>query len=396
MYDIIIVGGGFSALVLANSLLDNKKDNFIILERNDRVGKKILVTGNGRCNLTNADLSVSHYHGADPAFCRHALEKYDNGAIERFFNQKGLPLTIEDGKYYPLSRVANCVLDVLRFRLDDHAVTGAFVDKVKKTGDFFTVSASTGEYKAKKVVFAFGGKSGQNLGTDGRSYALAQSLGHKITALSPSLVQMKSGTFGKGLKGIKHYAKVGLYDDKRFICESSGDFLITDTGVSGNTVFTLSAYLVGLKAPRLKVDFIPETTDENIFAVLMNKKAVFGDMKGRTLLTGCIHSRLAEFIAAKAGIADTPIKDIPAEVIKSVVHTAKNYPVTIDGTHGYEYSQVTHGGIATRDVDDVTYESKLVKGLYIIGEALDIDGDCGGYNLQFSFSSACCAAESLV
>mgnify|MGYP003571278812 CR=1 FL=1 len=393
----IIIGGGFSGLVLANLLVENNRTNFLLLERNDRVGKKILVTGNGRCNLTNDDLRLSHYHSKNPSFFEYAIKKYDNGVIEGFFNRRGLLLTRENGRVYPLSRVANAVLDALRYPVADHVVTGALVGQVKKEGRFFTVEDANGNaYRAEKVVLAFGGRSGQNLGTDGRGYRLAESLGHSVTATYPSLVQMKSKCFGKGLKGIKHYAKVALYDDKRYICQNAGDFLITDTGVSGNTVFELSSQLGGLNKPILKVDFVPEYDEQVIRAALGNKRRAFGFLSAREILTGYVHAKLSSFIAEKTSVADKKIYELSQSKVDEIVSLVKKFPVPIDGTAGFDMSQVTRGGIDTKDVDPVTMESKIVKGVYIIGEALDVDGDCGGYNLQWAFSSASAVAESVI
>ena len=396
MYDIVIVGGGFSGLVLANKLKSKGVENFALIERNERVGKKILATGNGRCNLTNLDLDVSHYHGSDPSFAEYALKKFDNRAIEGFFFEKGLLLTSENGKVYPLSKVANSVLDSLRLGLEKHFLTGRYVADIRREGGCFICKTSGGEeISAKKVALAFGGKSGQNMGTDGTSYALAQKFGHKLTALAPALVKMKTSAFGKGLKGVKHNARVDLYDDKRFIFSETGDFLITDGGVSGNAVFYLSARLAGLKKPQLKVDFIPEHDAGVILSALKNKIRSFGFLSGRELLTGYVHSALASFIAVKEGMASVSLKDLDEKSVEKAVELAKNFTVLVEGAGGFAESQVTHGGITTKDVDDKTFESKLQKGLYIIGEALDVDGDCGGYNLQFAFSSACAAAEDL-
>ena len=397
MYDVIIVGGGFSGLVLANLLLDKKFNNFLLLERNDRVGKKILVTGNGRCNLTNTDLSVKNYHGEHPDFCQYAIKKYDNEVIARFFKQMGLLLSEENGKVYPLSKVANSVLDTLRFRLDGYVKTGRFVSEVVKKSGSFCVAADGGErFYAKNVVFAFGGNSGQNMGTDGRSYRLASAFGHRVTKLFPSLVQMRSDKFGKGLKGIKHYAKVSLYDDKRYICSSSGDFLITDTGVSGNTVFTLSAYLYEARQPRLLVDFIPEYDVKAVTDALYHKSERFGDiLSAGDLLTGYVHGKLSYHIAAELSLQKRRINELASDDIYNMVRLVKEYPVPITGTLGFDFSQVTHGGVSTEGVSNETMESRIVPGLYIIGEALDIDGDCGGYNLQWAFSSACAAAEAI-
>lgn len=397
MYDVIIVGGGFSALIAANRLAEGNLNNFIVLEKNDRVGKKILVTGNGRCNLTNAVLSVANYHGADPSFAAYALKKYDNRSIAAFFENRGLLLAEEDGRFYPLSKVANAVSDALRFGAKDKTVTGAKVTDIERASGAFVVKCADGRsFEGKKVILAFGGRSGQGMGTDGSSYILAQKFGHGVTKLSPSLVQLKTDDFGKGLKGIKQFAKVALYDGYRHIRDAEGDFLIADGGVSGNTVFTLSAAIGDYSSPRLMVDFIPTRGKKELVTALKNKVAFYGGLTGADLLTGCVHSRMSAFFAEKTGISKHRLDMLGEDKIEDTVALAKDFSVKVTGTFGFSNSQVTHGGIKTEDVDDVTYESKLEKGVYIIGEALDVDGDCGGYNLQFAYSSAMCAAEHIL
>ena len=365
MKKLIIVGGGYSALVLGGALLENNFKDFLILERNDRVGKKILVTGNGRCNLTNDRLDFSFYHGGRTDFIEYALKKYDNASVERFFARRGLLLTRENGRVYPLSRVSASVLDALRLPLADYVVTGAFVKDIKKTGDCFLLKTADGQtYKTENVVLSCGGKSGQNLGTDGSSYCLAETLGHTITKLYPSLKN------------------------------SVGDFLITEKGVSGNSVFDLSSEISSTKKPLFSVDFLPEYKFALVVDALKNKRGFYPDVAAKNMLTGYVHSAFSEHVANRLGIHDMPLSSVDDNTIKSAVELVKNYPVKIDGVGGFEFSQVTHGGVDTRAVNQKTMESKLCRGLYFTGEILDVDGDCGGYNLQWAYSSAMVVSES--
>ncbi|MBR1891549.1 MAG: aminoacetone oxidase family FAD-binding enzyme [Clostridia bacterium] len=395
MKKLIIVGGGYSALVLGGALLENNFKDFLILERNDRVGKKILVTGNGRCNLTNDRLDLSFYHGGRTDFIEYALKKYDNASVERFFARRGLLLTRENGRVYPLSRVSASVLDALRLPLADYVVTGAFVKDIKKTGDCFLLKTADGQtYKTENVVLSCGGKSGQNLGTDGSSYRLAETLGHTITKLYPSLTFVLSSTFPKGLKGIKHFASVTLVDGDKPVKNSVGDFLITEKGVSGNSVFDLSSEISSTKKPLFSVDFLPEYKFALVVDALKNKRGFYPDVAAKNMLTGYVHSAFSEHVALRLGIHDMPLSSVDDNTIKSAVELVKNYPVKIDGVGGFEFSQVTHGGVDTRAVNKKTMESKLCRGLYFTGEILDVDGDCGGYNLQWAYSSAMVVSES--
>ena len=395
MKKLIIVGGGYSALVLGGALLENNFKDFLILERNDRVGKKILVTGNGRCNLTNDRLDFSFYHGGRTDFIEYALKKYDNASVERFFARRGLLLTRENGRVYPLSRVSASVLDALRLPLADYVVTGAFVKDIKKTGDCFLLKTADGQtYKTENVVLSCGGKSGQNLGTDGSSYCLAETLGHTISKLYPSLTFVLSSTFPKGLKGIKHFASVTLLDGDKPVKNSVGDFLITEKGVSGNSVFDLSSEISSTKKPLFSVDFLPEYKFALVVDALKNKRGFYPDVAAKNMLTGYVHSAFSEHVANRLGIHDMPLSSVDDNTIKSAVELVKNYPVKIDGVGGFEFSQVTHGGVDTRAVNQKTMESKLCRGLYFTGEILDVDGDCGGYNLQWAYSSAMVVSES--
>ena len=397
MKDLVIIGGGFSGLTMANMLLDSGYNDFCVLERLDRVGKKILVTGNGRCNLTNARLSQKNYHGQDPAFCAYAIERFDNFALENFFSEKGLLLTKEGDKYFPLSKVANCVLDALRMRLEGYLMTDSKVISVTaRDGGFLIKTASGQTYFSKKVVFACGGAAGQNLGTDGEAFSLIKAFGHTVTDLYPSLTQFKCSAVGKGLKGIKQNAKVGLYDDKTLICTETGDFLFGENQISGNTVFALSSRYWGLKKPLVKVDFAPEVDAQTLYAALKNKIKNYPALSCCDALTGFVHGRLATHFASIVGVTKLRVDGLNGEDINALIRLVKEYELPVDGVFDFKSAQVTHGGVTVGEVDNKTFESKLVKGLYIVGEALDIDGDCGGYNLQWAFSSAACAAEGII
>ncbi len=397
MKKVIIVGGGFSGLILANKLKDKNID-FLIVERNDRVGKKILATGNGRCNFTNENLSEDFYHGATKNFCSYAIKKFDNKAIEGFFENLGVLSARENGKVYPASYLANSILDALRLRLNDTEVlTNAKVIDIKKSGECFNLRLENGKIlKAENVVLAFGGKVGSQFGTDGSSYHLATAFGHKITDLYPSLVQMKcDGVSIKGLKGIKQKALVSLYDGGKFVKKTIGDLLFTDNGVSGNAIFYLSSYQIGVSKPNLVVDLLPDIDTDKIINSLQNKIKVYPNITGDKLLNGIVASRLSTKISAELGINNTKLSEIANEKLNLAIQKIKEYRLTVVGTIGFNNAQVTRGGVDTIDIDERTFESKLVKGLYIVGEALDVDGDCGGYNLQFAFSSAMCVSEAI-
>lgn len=396
-YFAVIIGGGFSGLCLASMLTNSFANKPIaLLEANKRVGKKILSTGNGQGNITNACLSAERYHG-DRAFACDVLKRYDNISLLNFFSNLGLIYAERDNKYYPASFFAGSVCDVLRFSLEEknteifteHCVT----EITKNKNGIFCVKCSNGEeFFALNVITAFGGSSGDGFCTDGSSYSLVKTLGHTITKLSPSLVQLKTEREKiKGLKGLKTEAEVKLCDQNKQLCFFFGDLLFTDFGVSGNTVFSASAYLSECKNPVLHIEFLPKISESDLTRALLNKSK--NKMTCSRLLVSVLPSRLALCICAAANVEPESYAD-EQSVIK-IVKAIKDYTLTVLGTAGFKSSQVTSGGINTREIDVKTMQSKLCKGLYIIGEALNVDGDCGGYNLQWAYSSAAVCAEAL-
>ncbi|MBR0189954.1 MAG: aminoacetone oxidase family FAD-binding enzyme [Clostridia bacterium] len=392
IYKAAIIGGGASGLLCAAELLSGenrlKGGDVVILERNDRVGKKLIATGNGQGNLTNAEISAENYSG-DSAFIKTFIEQSKLVNLTEYFKNLGI-ITEKDesGRIYPVSRQANSVLDILRAYLIGNnctIITGFKANKITERGGVFTVSAENGEkITAENVVLAVGGKAAKQFGTDGQAYALATAFNHKLTPLFPSLVQLKTEKEPiKGLKGIKLNATVALFDGNTFIKKASGDLLFTDYGVSGNTVFKISDKAATLKNPVLKIDFLPQFTDKELSEILA-KRTRDGFMSKTDILNGLVHKKLGETIVKQSG------GDL-ARTIKTV----KSFTVKVTGTLGFDYAQTTKGGIDTADIHPHSYESKLQKGLYITGEMLDVDGECGGYNLTFAFISGIIAARSI-
>ena len=394
-YTVAIVGGGFSALVLACSLNEKLQTKTLVFEKLSKVGKKILSTGNGRGNFTNEDLSPDRYHGGDPSFVEYAIKKFDNRLIRGFFAEMGVLSTVEDGRVYPLSLQANALLDCLRLSHKAAVMENGEVYSVKKDGDGFLLDTAAGIFRAENVVIAAGGTAAKNFGSDGSSYKLLKPFGHATGDLFPSLVQMRAESAAiKGLKGVKVKAKVALFDGDKLIRSTEGDLLFTDYGVSGNTVFYLSSYLPGLKEPRLLADLAPEADEQSLKEALKSRIKRYPDVQAEFLLSGVVHSALSLKIC-KGAFNGKKLGELSDSDVNRAVDLISNYGIKITGTLGFDYAQVTRGGILTKDVCDKTMESKLCKNLFICGEALDIDGDCGGYNLQWAFSSAKCVAEAL-
>lgn len=395
-YSVAIIGGGFSGLCAGVKLGKQLKENLLILEGNKRVGKKILATGNGQGNITNTIISEKYYHG-DVEFAKIALERYSNSELLSFFEELGLITDVYMGKVYPASFFAGAILDVLRFEIERLGVTlftESYVIKIIKDKQCFKILCSNGNvYYAKKVICAVGGKSGAGFLTDGKSYKLLTDLGHTLTELQPSLVQLKTEREKiKGLKGVKCDAIVSLYGEKGKIVSFNGDILFTDYGISGNSIFSLSAYLKGVKNPRLKIEFLP-----NIDRVKLEEKLISkckNNIEWEKLLISVLPSRLILAVLKECNLPFNELANV--KKIKKVVEVIKSFTLTIEGTAGFENSQVTAGGISTKEIDGNSMQSKKIKGLYVVGETLDVDGDCGGYNLQWAFTTAMIASEDVL
>lgn len=398
VYNVAVVGGGFSGLCAAVMLGSAKIKSVALFDANKRLGKKIQATGNGQGNLSNVDMTIEHYHG-DKAFAEKALSRYGKNEMLSFFTGLGLLTSEKDGKIYPASFCASSISDVLRFaveKCDTEQFIETRITKITKSNGVFTLTAEDGRrFLAKKVILAFGGSSGEGFSTDGKSYPLAVNFGHKITDLSPSLVQIKTER-GKirGLKGIKQQAKVTLLSGEKPVRTFSGDLLFTDYGISGNSVFSLSAYLKGVKNPAVKIEFLPDRSYEKLCSELIEKAKICGEPTCENLLISVLPTRLAQTIITESGLKLTD--KATERNAEKIARCIKNFTLKAEGTAGFGAAQVTAGGIDCKDVDFASMESKLASGLYIVGEALNVDGDCGGYNLQWAYTSAAVCANAIL
>lgn len=393
IYDCAIVGGGASGILCAVELLsgDNKLngDKIVILEKNDRIGKKLIATGNGQGNLSNATLSRDNYHG-DKSFIDAFLSKEKEIDTEKYFYNLGIPfLTDKDGKKYPVSKQASAVLDILKNILDYNKVlikTSFSVNKIEKEKGLFAVSDGKETILAKKLVISCGGKSSPHFGTDGNGYYLLTAIGHKLTKLYPSIVQVKADLKAiKGLSGLKEKAIVSAIVDGEKIKESKGDLLFTDYGLSGNTIFTLSSVLTDKENASVKIEFLPEFSEIEIEKIISDRLKNNGYIQKEDILCGIINKKIGKAVLSQ-------VKDFSAT---NIAKALKNFTVKITGTMGFNNAQTTKGGINTDDVNPFTMKSKLIDGLYLTGEILNVDGDCGGYNLTFAFITGILAGKDV-
>ena len=392
MTDVIIIGGGASGMMAALTAAENGR-SVLLLERQSRVGRKLLATGNGRCNLTNYNTSPARYHGEDGGFCAYALRAFDVGSTLQYFASLGLLTVNEDsGRVYPMSNMAGSVLDVLRYGLEHpriEVVTGQAVSSVKKTSGGFTVRTETDAFTAGKLILAAGGCAGSKVGGVMDGYRLAKALGHHRTALYPSLVQLKTDpTYPRALKGVKAECGITVLRGSGIVAENRGEVLFTEYGVSGPAIFDISrAVATGGEGLVCALDFFPDWDLREVLDWLRMRRQTMQAHEASTLLVGSCHTRLGQMLCKAAGFTSQPAADLTDSDLERIARQAKHFALPITGTCGFDQAQVTAGGLCTDEFDPETMKSRLVSGLYACGELLDVDGDCGGFNLQWAWAS---------
>lgn len=394
MNRVAIIGGGASGMSAAIAAAESGA-KVTIFESNDKLCKKILATGNGRCNLSNINVSVEHYHGHNTDFISHALKNFDVTYTIRKFEEMGILTKIEDkGKIYPYSGNASAVSEALRERikaLGVEVICGFEVkDIIKKKDGFMLVSYKNEREKCSAAIIATGGKASPASGSKGGGYQLLEKFGHTVTELKPSLVQIKTEPeTAKKLKGIKLNARVRIgdvYDD--------GEVLFTDYGLSGPPIFYLSAYADNQN--ELSLDFMPEYSEAQTEEILKQKRKNCPYMLLESFMSGIINKKVGQLILKQAGAAplSRAVSSLDDAEIKKIAQIIKCRKFKIDGTMSWNNAQVTKGGVRTNEFYADTMQSKLINGIFAAGEILDIDGDCGGYNLQWAWSSGFTAGKS--
>ena len=373
-----------------------------LYERQARVGRKLMATGNGRCNLTNTGAGPSNYHGEAPDFVRPALEAFPSEAALDFFRGLGLLAREEwGGRVYPLSNSANSVVDVLRQALDAAGVeliAGDRVRELRRAGSGYSVTTESGDKRSfDAVVVACGGLAGEKLGGGRDGYELLKALGHTRTALRPALVQITTEPmYPRSLKGIKADCALRVLSRGGLLASSCGELLFTETGVSGPAAFDVSRAVseAGDAKMELEIDFLRDYTSEEVLAHLQNRVKTAPELPASELLTGSVHNRLGRMLIKYADVeAAAPLSALSERELRTVAAACKRFKLPVRGTEGFANAQVTAGGIRTSEFDPRTLESRLCPRLFACGEVLDIDGDCGGYNLQWAWSSGVLAGH---
>ena len=399
--EIAVIGGGASGLIAAITARKAGK-KVTILERKERILKKVLVTGNGRCNLTNARASISNYFGKNILLIENILNNFTPQNVMDFFYELGVICNEEErGKVYPLSGQASSVVDALRFEAEKLGIkieTEFYVRKIEKDGFKFKIfSEDKRKIEANRVILSTGGQSYPELGSNGSGFQLAKDFGHSITKLSPAIVQLKTEKYQvKGLQGIKADTSVTAYGDNKKICTYNGELLFTDYGISGNVVFNISFVMPLYKNVEFEIDFMKKFDYNELYELLRKRKKIMAHLTMENYFNGMINKKLGQFLSKMSGIEklSKPVKDLNDNEIRKLCTSLKKYRINILETTGFKNAQVTAGGISLDEVNTDTLESKIMKGLYFSGEVLDVYGECGGFNLQWAWASGYIAGKN--
>ena len=398
---VTVIGGGAAGMMAALTAAE-QGNRVLLLERQNRVGRKLLATGNGRCNLTNLNQSPEYYHGAHPAFLAPAMEAFGAPDALEFFEALGLLTVAEDsGRVYPLSDQAGSVVDVLRFALEAAGVelrTEFDVTAIKQTKTGFKISSPSESILTEKVIICCGGMAGGKLGGTRSGYELLQSFGHSLTKLYPVLVQLKTdNTWVRSLKGVRADASVTLKRGGEVLAESAGEVQFADYGVSGPAIFEISRAAASAKGElSVHLDLLRNLDFNQVQNIIRQRQQSMPTLTLENLLTGMVHNRLGRTVLRYAGYdLNAPVSSLKPNDIKKIAGALGDFALPITGNMGFDGAQVTAGGIRTDEFRPDTLESKLVPGLYAAGEVLDVDGDCGGYNLQWAWASGRLAGKTL-
>lgn len=404
-YELAIIGGGPAGIMAALSASEHNS-GVCVIEGNERIGKKLLVTGDGKCNLTNRTMSETNYHSSNKGFFTNVLLQFSNEDTVKFFNGLGLTVKIEnEGRIYPMSLQASSVLDVLRFALNERRVaiiTNFKVKSIVKVESGFRIRDTDGKIiESRKLILACGGKAAPFTGSDGSGYDLAKSFGHRIIDPLPSLVQLKFDFEGlKGLAGVRFDGEAQIYINGEPSEKARGEILFTRFGSTGPAILKLSrissSELNRGRDVKIRINMFPDLNEANIEEILKNYSQSHGDRSIQDLMIGFINKKVIPILLKDAGFENIhmPAGKVTDQELHEIIKHLTEWEFCVSGTLPFNDAQVTVGGVDTKEVDPLTLESKIVKGLYFAGEILDVDGDSGGYNLQWAWSSGWVAGKS--
>ncbi|MBQ7015812.1 MAG: NAD(P)/FAD-dependent oxidoreductase [Firmicutes bacterium] len=401
MADVIIIGGGASGMTAAIQAAQLGV-SVCILEKKDRVGRKLLTTGNGRCNLSNRDLDFSHYHGSIAKLLPKLWKRMDADRVEEFWRELGIDYVEgENGKVYPRSLQAGSVVNALRRKIEELGIevrTETPVKEIRRIHQGYLVMTDKETIQTKVVILCAGGKAYPKLGADGEGARLAKNLKMQVNPLRPALCRLNLDfPFLKRLSGVKLTIPISLYWDGECQQTQQGEVLFTDTGLSGPPVLNLSRMVgEGLsqkKQMEVVLDLVPEMESGQLFSYMLDRMKRLSSWTLEEALEGWLPKKMVPVILLLAEVDRLQeAGSLHKRQIGAVCRVLKAFSASVSGLAGWEEAQITVGGIAEREVTE-RLESRKHKGLFLAGEVLDLDGDCGGYNLQWAVGSALIAAE---
>ncbi len=393
-----IIGGGASGMTAAIFASADKTSEVVIFEAKDTPGKKINGTGNGKCNFTNDNMDIKFYRGTDPGFASFALKSFTNETAKAFFTSMGIRPKEKNGGYiYPNSEEASSVSEALRLTCENSKVRFVFekVKSLKKENDIFLINGQPFD----KAIIACGSFANMKDVTDFNGYDLVKNMKHRITPLYPSLCQIRCGEkFFKTINGVRTEADIKVMVEGKEKAFETGEILFTDYGVSGIPAFQVSRFcaeaLGRSKKVEIRLNLMPQMTEQEVRSEIKNRMSGI-IKKGRTVeqaMIGLLNHKLNYVLLNLSGFQPTGgIKDITEEKTERLIKNLTDFRLQVVGTNDFSYAQVVAGGVDTREINCETMESKIVPGLYFAGEIIDIDGTCGGYNLQWAWSSGALA-----
>ena len=389
----IIIGAGAAGLCAAITAA-RAGQSVTLLEQNTKIAKKILVSGNGKCNIDNKYIDSRRFHSQNPSFIEDVLTAYGFDVVEKFFTSIGLELIEgKEGKIFPMSLQASSVVELLEYEAKRAGVEifcDCTVTSIDKNADTFTVETSQGSKISKKLLLTSGSPAAPQLGGSNSGYAFAAKMGHSLVPRHPSLVQLCSEeNWVKGASGVKVAGLAQLYANGEYITEKKGDLLFTNYGISGLAILDLSrevsTRLANFDYCELNLDLIPEMSKEKLINLLLSRIKKESEKPLALWLQGIINKKLISIILEQSKCKVRVEDQLNRKEINKLVHTIKNLKLSINDTKGFAGAEVATGGIDTTEVNPKTMESKLVPNLYFAGEILDVDGDRGGFNFHFAW-----------
>lgn len=424
-YDVIIIGAGASGLVAAIAAA-RQGSSVLVIERKEKAGKKILATGNGKCNYTNLVQTPECYRSDDSAYAMKVLSCFDVHQTLKFFEELGIYPKERNGYYYPNSEQATSVVQVLSMECERFQVTFRFDETVieLKKPDFTVVTEQTIKteenrkpinkhktekqmpeivrhtYQGRKLILSSGGCASPQLGSDGSGYRLAEGFGHSVIKPLPALVQLKSSNkYCKTVSGVRTAASVTAFADRKAIAKEEGELIFTDYGISGIPIMQLSRFVAKAlekgSSVYLHIDFLPELSKGQVKTLLLQRLLQNPYKNMEEMMVGLLNHKLSYILIMEANLNPNKRSEAVTEKeVEELANQIKSFHMTITATNSFENAQVCAGGIRTSEIEPATLESKLVKNLYLTGELIDVDGTCGGYNLQWAWSTGYVAGSA--